>query len=305
MARNIDTKQFILAGPHHGIEISGAEDLSSFLFELIPQWPHSPQGHMGPVAQANSPPDQTPIIIENSNGQWRITSPHMALSDYDLEDGYMVANALIGALIAAYVAQDDNLVSVHAGAVRVGDGLVLLLGANGSGKSTFATLLAAMGQRFFADDRLILDLSLDPSKNGPIGRSLAIAPKVRLPLPHEATMAYRDFVDENSVLVWPEMAVLRPSPDLAANFGEALPVRALIHLDRDDGVDQPDLAVMRQPHMVRILLEQLFAPHLNQQRELAACVKLAGSVGLWQLRYNSAFSAANILLSHFDDGVDG
>ena len=279
MARNIDTKQFILAGPHHGIEISGAEDLSSFLFELIPQWPHSPQGHMGPVAQANSPPDQTPIIIENSNGQWCITSPHMA--------------------------QGDNLVSVHAGAVRVGDGLVLLLGANGSGKSTFATLLAAMGQRFFADDRLILDLSLDPSKNGPIGRSLAIAPKVRLPLPHEATMAYRDFVDENSVLVWPEMAVLRPSPDLAANFGEALPVRALIHLDRDDGVDQPDLAVMRQPHMVRILLEQLFAPHLNQQRELAACVKLAGSVGLWQLRYNSAFSAANILLSHFDDGVDG
>ncbi len=85
------------------------------------------------------------IVVRSEGGHWRISSAHVALSDYDLDDGYMVANTLVGALIAAYVAQDDGLVSIHAGAVRIGDGLVLVLGDNGAGKSTFATALASRG----------------------------------------------------------------------------------------------------------------------------------------------------------------
>ena len=293
MALSTHGKEFILAGPRHGIRVTGAEDISSFLFDLIPQWPL--------LRSQDTPASENlcPIRIEKSADRWRISSPHLAPSRYDLRGGYTLANALIGALIAAYVAQGENLVSIHAGAVRVGDGLVLLLGDNGSGKSTFATLLAAMGQRCFADDRLILDLQGDV----PNGLSLAIAPKVRLPLPEEATAVYGEFVDQYSILVQPGMAVLRPGPDRAADFGDRLPIKALVHLDRDNSADQATLTAMRQPPMVRILLEQLSAPHLNQQGELAACVALAGSVDSWQLRYHSAFSAADMLLSHFADGA--
>jgi hypothetical protein len=51
--------------------------------------------------------------------------------------------------------------------------------------------------------------------------------------------------------------------------------------------------------MVRMLLEQLFAPHLSQRDELSACAKLAGSAALWQLDYASAFAAADMVISHF------
>ncbi|MDA1097393.1 MAG: hypothetical protein O2967_00295 [Proteobacteria bacterium] len=299
MAFRAAKEQIVLAGPHHGISVEGAQAVAPFLFELIPQWPVSKprvagaQGSEGSVAPGD-------IIVQNKGGHWRISSAHMALSDYDLDDGYMVANTLVGALIAAYVAQGDGLVSIHAGAVRIGDGLVLLLGDNGAGKSTFATLLASRGLRFFADDRLILDLGPAASTAAPVGMSLAVAPKLRLPLPRNADARYRDFVAEHSVMTWPEMAVLRPGPAQAAGFGEALPVRALIHLRRGEEASQPVLTAMRRPDMVRLLLEQLFAPHLGQQGELSACVRLAQAVGIWQLRYASAFEAADTVISQFD-----
>jgi len=301
MAFHASTEQIVLAGPHHGISIEGAQDLAPFLFELIPQWPVLP----APVVDArgkHTSAARSDIVVRDEGGHWRISSDHLALSDYDLDDGYMLANTLIGALIAAYVAQDDGLVSIHAGAVRIGDGLVLLLGDNGAGKSTFATALASRGQRFFADDRLILDLHAATSSDAPVGYSLAIAPKLRLPLPQDADTGYRDFVAENSVMTWPEMAVLRLAPEQAAGFGEALPVRALIHLQREPEASRPVLTAMRQPDMVRVLLEQLFAPHLNQQGELSACVRLAQTVGIWQLRYASAFTAAETVISHFNGG---
>ena len=95
------------------------------------------------------------------------------------------------------------------------------------------------------------------------------------------------------------MAVLRPGPARAAGFGEALPLRALIHLRRQPEASQPVLTAMRQPDMVRVLLEQLFAPHLSQQGELSACVRLAQKAGIWQLRYASAFQAAETVIDHF------
>jgi hypothetical protein len=51
--------------------------------------------------------------------------------------------------------------------------------------------------------------------------------------------------------------------------------------------------------MVRLLLEQLFAPHLTQQGELSACVRLAQGAEIWQLRYASAFQAADTVMSRF------
>ena len=304
MATQPRTDRLVLAGPRHGIAVTGlgnkdggqdGGDLAPLLFQLIPQWPILKSCDFAADAPVNG------ITIQRNGAHWRIASPHMVIDDYDLDDGYMAANALIGALIAAHVAQDDALVSIHAGAVRIGDGLVLLLGDNEGGKSTFATVLASRGQRFFADDRLILNLA----EATPVGSSLAIAPKLRLPLPREADAAYRNFVARNSGLNWPEMAVLRPGSEQAAAFGESLPVRALVVLRRDTDTarpDQPTLSAIRQPDMVRVLLEQLFAPHLSQQGELSACVRLAQSAEIWQLHYASAFSAADTVIEHFSKG---
>ena len=294
MAALSRSTNIVLAGPRNGIAINGlstrdGEELASFLFQLIPQWPIlRPQG-----STEGEPLDE--IIVQRQSGHWRISSPHMPLDDYPLEDGYTVANALIGALIAAYVAQADDLASIHAGAAAMGGGLVLFLGDNESGKSTFTAVLAARGQRFFADDRLILDLS----KPVPMGTSLAIAPKLRLPLPTEADTGSRDFVAENSILSWPEMAVLQLGHDRAAAFGDSLPIRALVYLRRDDGAGAAKLTEMRAPDMVRVLLEQLFAPHLTQHGELSACVRLTQGAEIWQLRYGSAFQAADTVISKF------
>ncbi len=302
MAFHAKSERIVLAGPQRGISIEGAQALAPFLFELIPQWPVLPPmvSNAQPADNSVAPAD---IVVQAEDGHWRISSDHMALSDYSLDAGYMVANTLVGALIAAYVAQDDSLVSIHAAAVRIGDGLVLLLGDNGAGKSTIATVLASRGQRFFADDRLILNMAPSGHSAAPVGISLAVAPKLRLPLPSNADTVYRDFVAEHSVMTWPEMAVLRPGPEQAAGFGEALPLRGLIHLRRRPKAGKPVLTAMRQPAMVRILLEQLFAPHLGQQGELSACVGLAQKVDIWQLGYASAFEAAETVISHFNRGA--
>ncbi len=276
-----------LVGPHHRIAIAGASRLSSFLFELIPEWPL--------VSGAEDVPPAGRIDVRMEGDHWRISSPLVDLDEYELDDGYMVANSLIGAVIAGYVAQDPELVSIHAGAVRIGDGLVLMLGDNQSGKSTFSTVLAALGQRFYADDRLVVDLS----GGGAVGCSLAIAPKVRLPLPLEASDGYRDFIETNSILSWPEMAVLRLGPEQAAEFGEALPIKAIIALQRGADARQPELSALGQATLVRLLLEQVFAPHLSQQAELSACVALAQSVECLQLSYASAFEAAETVIAHF------
>jgi hypothetical protein len=280
----------VLAGPRHGITISGAQQISSLLFQLIPVWPRLP---------ATAARHGSTISVHENRGHWRISTAQFELEEYDLDDGYMAANALVGALIAAYVAQGDGLVLIHAGATVLGGGLVLFLGDNLSGKSTFATVLAARGRRFFADDRLVLDLAANLPASPPIGRSLAIAPKLRLPLPSEADAAYGEFVDGNSVLTWPRMAVLHLGQDKAAGFGETLPVKAIVQLRRRHHDGQPVLAPVPQPAMVRMLLEQLFAPHLSQRDELSACAKLAGSAALWQLDYASAFAAADMVISHF------
>lgn len=260
------------------------------LFELIPDWPCLPVD-----AAPDGAPIAAPISVTKHADHWHISSPQFELDEYDLDDGYMVANSLVGALIAAFVAQGRGLVSIHAGAVEIGGGLVLFLGNNRSGKSTFATVLAARGQRFFADDRLVLDLDMVP----PLCRSLAIAPKLRLPLPPEADSPYRQFVARNSRLTWARMAVLRLNSDHAAGFGETLPLKAIVQLCRCDQIGQPRLTPLAQPAMVRCLLEQLFAPHLSQRDELSACAKLAGATDLWQLDYASAFDAADMVVDHF------
>jgi hypothetical protein len=294
MACRMPSDAIVLAGPHDGITVSGAGELATFLFELIPEWPRLPE------RMAVAHPSPNFIEVRGDAGGWHVSSPHFPLEDFELNDGYMVANGLIGALIAGYVAQSAELMCIHAGAVRVGDGLVLLLGDSYGGKSTFSTALAARGYRFFSDDRIVLDLS----SARPAGRSLAIAPKLRLPLPEEADDNYRKFVDENSQLTWPEMVVLRPGPSLAAGFGEALPVKAVIQLLRNEDAVQPELTAMRQSAMVTFLLEQLFAPHLGLQGRLSACAHVVRSIDLFQLHYASAFAAAEAVVNRFGSEAD-
>lgn len=278
----------MFAGPQAGIAVHGADTIAQSLLDLIPHWP-------------TAAPDTTvssEISVRREGDDWRITSPQYELSEFDFPDGYIVANGLVGALIAAYVAQDDQLVSVHAAAARIGDGLFLLIGDNFSGKSTLGVALAARGQRFFGDDRLVLSLAGEQPK----GRSLAIAPKLRRPLPAEADAGFRDFVADNTYLDWPEMVVLRLGPELAAGFGEEAPLRGLILLQREAAQGPPELDELRQPEVVKLLLEQIFAPHLGLPGELTACARLAAAVDGWRLRYRSAFEASETLIARFGAG---
>ena len=107
MALPAPTDQIVLAGPRHGISIEGAQDVAPFLFELIPQWPVLPAPVTAAQAVDGQDSDDAPapsdIVVQDQGGHWRISSAHMALSDFDLDDGYMLANTLVGALIAGAV----------------------------------------------------------------------------------------------------------------------------------------------------------------------------------------------------------
>lgn len=74
-----------------------------------------------------------------------VVEPHPASEPQDVRTFFL--SSVLGALIHAF-----ELVPLHASAVRVGNGCLLLVGASGSGKSTLAGELIRRGHDLVADD---------------------------------------------------------------------------------------------------------------------------------------------------------
>jgi hypothetical protein len=116
--------------------------------------------------------------------------------------------------------------------MRLGPALVLFIGDSESGKSSLSLHLAAAGHRFFGDDRILLDLSVEPVAS----LCLGLAPKVRLPLPPEVGAVFTRFVAARTRREMAGQAYLSLAEG-SAGFGEGSPVGALVLADRRDGAE--------------------------------------------------------------------
>lgn len=239
------------------VSVRNAESLLAQLTVFLGGWPVRRTGE-GRGAR----PDID--VIDRPDGRITVRVSGPGGHEADCADAFEAANALAGGLIARFVAQAPNRLCLHAGAVRIGDGLAILLGESLAGKSSVALQLAAAGYRLFGDDRLALEAPTGATAAAR-GLALGLMPKLRLPLPADCGARFAEFVDGYTELRDDEMAYLKLWEGEAAGFGEAAPVSALIVLDRrEEGPVR--LAPESPTAMARALLGNCFAPHVEAGR---------------------------------------
>lgn len=266
--------------------VENAEAVMPYLPYYIAGWP---------LKWAGSVADRAPDVrvVENPDGTFNVISTGPGGADFTFENPYDAANGLAGGLISVFVSRDPRMVCLHAGAARVGDGLVVVIGDSFAGKSSVALHLAVLGNRFFGDDQIAVTLE-NPSR----GLCLGLMPKVRLPLPEDCGDAFREFVDGYSSMQGDDMAYLKLWEGEAATFGDAAPVRALVFLDRTETGDS-GLRPASQPELVKAMVRTAFAPHIPSSDLLAGLTRLADATEAYHLRFSSSRHAATLLSQEF------
>lgn len=159
------------AGLHQDIVLPGRGGLADALHRTLHGW--AAQRRPATTRQA------TPlaVVTEGRTGRFNLTSSHLDDPFEDLPRASTVC-ALIADLAEAFCAARPGRTGLHCGAVRLGDGpLMLLTGAARAGKSTLVARLALEPDaQVFCDDILPVE---------PDGTALALGapPRLRLPLP--------------------------------------------------------------------------------------------------------------------------
>ncbi|CAN0232861.1 unnamed protein product [Discosporangium mesarthrocarpum] len=248
-----------------------------------------------PLKWAGSAVDRAPDVkvVENPDGTFQVVSTGPGGADFSFDNPYDAANGLAGGLISVFVSRDPKMVCLHAGAARVGDGLVVVIGDSFAGKSSVALHLAVLGNRFFGDDQIAVTLE-NPSQ----GMCLGLMPKVRLPLPEDCGDAFREFVDGYSSMQGDDMAYLKLWEGEAGTFGDTAPVRALVFLDRVESGESA-LRTASDPELVKAMVRTAFAPHIPSAGLLAGLTLLATAAEAYHLRFSSSRDAAGLLSRKF------
>jgi len=228
-----------------------------------------------------------------NDGSVRFMASSYDAPDVVLPPGLLAANGLIGTVIGAFVAADPDWICLHAAAVALGRGerrgLTVLLGDTMAGKSTLAMALAACGARLWCDDRLPLSRDMQ-------GFALELRPKLRLPLPDSAPAPFATLVEAWGTVREGSMVYLALEKETQAAFGEVLPVRRLITLERSPQRQAPELAVAGVGQMVKRLVPVTFAPHLDPMTRLTRLRQVATACECRHLVYGDSFEAAEFLM---------
>ncbi|MGB0631379.1 MAG: hypothetical protein ACPGRZ_11860 [Alphaproteobacteria bacterium] len=232
-------------------------------------------------------------IDERGDGTFRVISRGPGGADFSFDNPYDAANGLAGGLISVHVARDDRSICLHAGAAKIDDGLVIVIGDSFAGKSSVALHLAVLGHRFFGDDQIAVTLGSDA-----MGTCLGLMPKVRLPLPEDCGDAFREFVEGYSSMQSDDMAYLKLWEGEAADFGETALISALVFLDRGDA-GEAALEPASRSDLVRNMVSTAFAPHIGSAELLSGLTELADSTASYHLRFSSSRDAAGLLSREF------
>lgn len=276
------------AGPRHPIRVEGVDALLGELGTVLPDWPRS-------LSPGGDDEASTDIRVERRDGIFRIVEGNPVRAETDYADAEDAAFGLAGALLGAFVTQDESFIALHAASVCLAGRLAMLLGDTKAGKSTLAAHLVQLGHRSFGDDRIIVELGADGHD---AGVAVPIPHRLRLPLPVDVADGFDAFVEAHIECRWEDAVQLRLTPGEAACFGECAPLGAFVLLERGTG-EAMKLERVSQARIVRELVRQSFAPGLRGDVLLKSLVGLAARVPAYRLAYGRAAAAANLVAEHF------
>ncbi len=265
-------------------------DCDSLLPRLAPPiatWPH---------AAWQGKETKPSVILERTADGFRVEAPPSGRSgrdrppDYahDYTNDYEAIAGFFAKLYGAYILANPDLICLHAAAVKFEGGLVVLPASGKAGKSTMAVHCAAAGAKLFTDDVL-------PVRDGVgLGVALGVAPRLRLPLPGNATEGFRAFLGARDVLgdAYGRFVGLRPG-EIAA-FGETAPIGAIVLLDRkEEGA--PSLASIGKSEALRDLVGRNFTRSIGAEERLSRLLRIAGAAPCYRLRYAACEPAIPLL----------
>ena len=232
-------------------------------------------------------------VEQHADGTFRVISTGPGGADFSFDNPYDVANGLAGGLISVHIAREPRSICLNAGAAKIDNGLVIVIGNSFAGESSVVLHLAVLGHRFFGDEQIAVTMGPEP-----VGTCLGLTPKVRLPLPGDCGDAFREFVEGYSSMQSDEMAYLKLWEGEAGDFGETAQISALVLLDRvEDG--EAVLEPASQLDLVNTMRSAAFAPHIASADLLAGLTQLAAGTRSYHLRFSSSRQAAGFLSSEF------
>lgn len=199
--------------------------------------------------------------------------------------------ALLADALEAYIEESGSPIALHCGAFAISGRLIALSGPRRAGKSTLiARMCAEPDLQIFCDDVL----PIDPSGHA-IG--LGIAPRLRLPLPTQASPEFKQFAKTHLGPHDERYGYLTARN--IAKHGTRLPLNALVILDRQENA-MAHLRWLAEDDALFCALEQNMGQFESPEAALAQTQQLLGRCQCLRLVYHDLGDAVDLLLRAFD-----
>ena len=195
-----------------------------------------------------------------------------------------------------YTLQFPQHLCLHCAAVEIAGGLVVFPNVQKVGKSTLTTRLAMAGKRVFCDDVL----AYCPERN--LGLALGILPRVRLPLPDVLPSSYKEYIDQRIAVGSRHYAYVQPDKKTFAEYGETLPIHAVVKLERDEACGKPELTPLSRPSAISAILHQNFVVETSANEIFDQVLKMLGPCKLLTMRYSNLDDGAEAIVDAIENG---
>ena len=197
---------------------------------------------------------------------------------------------LIVDLIRAVLADDPTLLCLHGAAVELDGGLIVFPCTRRAGKSTLSVHLAARGAHLFADDVLPIERATG------FGRCFGVMPRLRLPLPGDASDDLLDFIDRRKGPLGKRYLYLSLAAEEVAQFWATAPIRAFVLLQRDTEAPRScELSPVSKSEVLKGTILQNFARDLGALEILDRLQAVVERSPCYALRYATTEQAAKAL----------
>ncbi len=208
------------------------------------------------------------------------------------------ACTLVADVVAARVSEQTEQFCLHAAAVEIDGKLVVFPSTYRAGKSFLTATLAGRGRRVFGDD--ILRVSIDVAGSIAYGHATGVAPRLRLPIPHDLPYEVQRYFDMHIKVRSPKYAYLDLPSHQLASYEEVLPIGGFVVLDRQVGHCATELIEIDEGEMLRSVVWQNFARARRSSQILDELGTLVRQLSRCRLRYSSAADAAAVLENELD-----
>lgn len=213
----------------------------------------------------------TDLVVEALPGQRLVTNARPGLPDVTVDH-------FIRDQVAPRVLAHEGHFVLHAAGIRHGEGMILLMGKTGRGKSTLATSFDLNGCALLGDDAMIIDLAGKP-------HARAVYPSLRL-LPDSIAALFPMPVATTSIAHYSDKQRIA-LPDVPET--PSLPVKAMFVLAEPQADGQIAVERMAPAPACVALLANSFAldpADLGRARERLDCAGiLASAIPVFELRY--------------------